>query len=339
MTEFHITEFHMPRAAKPAWTFALLAALAGGAVTALAQQGVATKRLTPKNEYTGLVEGPAVDPSGNLYVVNFGKAGTIGRIKAGTATSELFATLPVLPPAKGKPAEQSKGSGIRFDRQGRMYVAAFNTHKIFVFEPGDTTPRIYFDAAFNQPNDLAIAADGTIYASDPKRPGTTGQIWRITRDADGKVAGQIMTSAKRPTMGLTNGIDLSPDDRTLYVSESNTGQVWAYRIDGTQLKDDALLFTFHQDVDGLRVDADGTIFVARPNDGAIGVLKPDKTRLGDIKTEGKTPNNLTFGGPDGQTVFVTQVVTTANPREGYVESFRAERPGREFCRPFREAGC
>jgi signal peptidase len=324
----------MSRVAKSAWTFAMLA---GGAFAASADLFI-SERLTPKNEYTGQVEGPAVDPSGNLYVVNFGKAGTIGRIKAGTATSALFATLPVLPPANGKPPEQSKGSGIRFDRQGRMYVAAFNTHKIFVFEPGQTTPRIHLDAAFNQPNDLAIAADGTIYASDPKRPGTTGRIWRITRDANGQAVGQVMTSAKRPTMGLTNGLDLSPDDQTLYVSESNTGQIWSYRIDGAQLKDDTLLFTFGSDVDGLRVDADGTIFVARPNDGAIGVLK-NKTRLTDIKTEGKTPNNLTFGGPDGQTVFVTQVVTTSNPREGFVESFRASRPGREFCKPFAERAC
>ena len=83
----------------------------------------------------------------------------------------------------------------------------------------------------------------------------------------------------RTTMGITNGIDLSPDDQTLYVSESETGQIWSYRIDGNDLKNPDMLISFGSDVDGLRTDADGTHFVARPDDGVIGVLKPDKTRL------------------------------------------------------------
>ena len=325
----------MSHVAKPSLIFSILAALTGGAVMAVAQQGVTSKRFTATDEYTGQIEGPAVDPNGNLYVVNFSKPGTIGRIKAGANVSEQFAMLPILPPAKGQSPIQSRGSGIRFDRQGRMYVAAFNTHRIFVFEPDQTTPQVYFEAAFNQPNDIAITADGTLYASDPARSAKTGQIWRITRDANGKGKGQIMTST-RLKMGITNGIDLSPDDQTLYVSESVTGQIWSYRIEGNHLKNHDMLISFHTDVDGLRTDADGTIFVARPDEGVIGMLKPDKTALPDIKTEGKSPNNLTFGGPDGRTVFVTQVVQKANPKDnkGYVESFRAERPGREFCKRF-----
>src|SRR5437870_8286988 len=118
----------MSHVAKPSWVFALLAALTAGAVTAFAQQGVMSKRLTPTDEYTGQIEGPAVDSNGHLYVVNFSEPGTIGRIKPGANKSEQFAILPVLSPTKGQPPMQSRGSGIRFDRQGRMYVAAFNTH-------------------------------------------------------------------------------------------------------------------------------------------------------------------------------------------------------------------
>ena len=91
--------------------------------------------------------------------------------------------------------------------------------------------------AFTQPNDIAIARDGTIYASDPNFGAGKGRIWRITRDANGKAVGVIMTSTRQ--QGITNGLDLSPDNKTLYVSKSKFGQrpasLWAYRIDGTAL--------------------------------------------------------------------------------------------------------
>ena len=64
--------------------------------------------MTPSGEYTFGIEGPAVDLDGNLFVVNFGKPGTIGKLPAGGAVSELFTALP----------EGSVGNAIRFDRNG-----------------------------------------------------------------------------------------------------------------------------------------------------------------------------------------------------------------------------
>ena len=54
----------------------------------------ASKRITPEGEYTAGIEGPAVDASGNLYVVNFQQRGHIGKVAAGAAQSELFTSLP-----------------------------------------------------------------------------------------------------------------------------------------------------------------------------------------------------------------------------------------------------
>jgi signal peptidase len=127
-------------------------------------------------------------------------------------------------------------------------------------------------------------------------------------------------------MGATNGIDLSPDGSTLYVSESDNRQVWAYRLDGNKLADPRLLKTFEDfELDGLRTDVDGRILVARPNAGSVAVLAPDGNLVREIALRGKVPSNLTFGGPDGKTVFVTQV-------DGrFVEAFRSDRPGREPC--------
>jgi signal peptidase len=291
---------------------AVLAALTAAPGSTAAEPALfESRQVTPSGEYTSGIEGPAIDAGGTLFVANFQRQGTIGKLSPGAARSELFAVLPT----------GSIGNGIRFDREGRMYVADFKNHKVFVFERGQTVPRVYFHSdRFNQPNDLAAAADGTLYASDPSFPRRTGQIWRITRGPDGKGRGEVMSSERR--MGVTNG----PDGATLYVSESSTPEVWAYKLEGTMLTAPRLVRKFTAfDLDGLRTDLDSRIFVTQPLNGTVAMLAPDGTLMREISLRGKEPTNLTFGGPDGKTVFVTQ-------REGrFIEAFRVDRPGREPC--------
>jgi sugar lactone lactonase YvrE len=274
-----------------------------------------SRQITPAGEYTFGIEGPAVDAKGNLYVVNFGKPGTIGKLPVGASQSELFAVLP----------EGSIGNAIRFDRDGRMYVADYKKHNIFLVSPDGKQVETYFHSDdFNQPNDLTVAADGTIYASDPRWKKHDGQIWRIAKSADGNVVGEKMTADRK--MSTTNGIDLSPDGKTLYVGESDTREIWSYRIDGTRLLSPRLVTRFADfDIDGLRTDISGNLYVARILKGTIAVLSPTGKLQREIGLKAKEPTNLAFGGNDGKTVFVTQ------RQGGFVESFRAERPGREFC--------
>jgi len=281
-----------------------------------------SKQITPGGEYTFGIEGPAVDASGALYVVNFGKPGTIGRLAPGAARSELFAELPA----------GSVGVSIRFAPDGRMFVADYKAHTVFVFARGTTEPRVYFRSEqFNQPNDMMIARDGTIYASDPHWKRREGQIWRIAANGDGTGRGVVLASPRKMT--TTNGLDLSPDEKTLYVAESATREIWAYRIDGDALRDPRLVRKFPDfEVDGLRVDRDGRIYVARILKGTIAVLAPDGALLREIPLTASEPTNLAFGGPDGRTVFVTQ------RKGGFIEAFRVNVPGREFCLQ-QEKGC
>jgi sugar lactone lactonase YvrE len=271
--------------------------------------------LTPVGEYTFGIEGPAVDAKGNLYVVNFGKQGTIGKLPAGSLRSELFATLPA----------GSIGVAIRFDRDGRMFVADYKQHTIFLVAAGGATMEPYFHSdEFNQPNDMTVAADGTIYASDPNWKRHDGQIWRIAKAADGSVHGDKML-ADRP-MGTTNGIDLSPDGKTLYVGESDRSEIWSYRIDGARLLAPRLLTRFDDfSIDGIRTDISGRLFVARIMKGTIAVLSPAGKLEREINLSAREPTNLAFGGADGKSVFVTQ------RHGGLIESFRTDRPGREYC--------
>lgn len=279
--------------------------------TAAAQPLYESRRLTP-DEYTFGIEGPAFDAAGVFYAVNFRRQGTIGRLAPGATQSELFAELPA----------GSVGVSIRFAR-GRMFVADYKGHNIFVFD-GTREPRVYFHSdRFNQPNDMAIARDGTIYASDPHWKRRNGQVWRVVPVGNGG-DGAVMPST-RP-MGTANGIDLSPDEKTLYVGESETREIWAYTVNGAQLTAPRLVKKFPDfSLDGLRTDIDGRIYVARILKGTIAVLAPHGTLLREIPLRASEPTNLAFGGPDGRTVYVTQ------RKGGFIESFRVDRPGREFC--------
>jgi sugar lactone lactonase YvrE len=303
---------------KTIWLFCGLA-LAGMKVSSTTAQDALfqSRPITPPGEYTFGIEGPAVDARGNLYVVNFGKPGTIGKVAAGALQSELFGVLP----------EGSVGNAIRFDRQGRMFVADYKKHNIFLVSSDGKDIKTYFHSDdFNQPNDLTVAADGTIYASDPHWKQHDGQIWRISKSAGGEAIGEKMTAERR--MSTTNGIDLSPDGKTLYVGESDTREIWAYRIDGARLLSPRLVKRFPDfDIDGLRTDTDGNLFVARILKGTIAELSPQGTLRREIRLTAPEPTNLAFGGTDGKTIFVTQRTG------GFVESFRTDHPGREFsCR-------
>jgi sugar lactone lactonase YvrE len=135
-------------------------------------------------------------------------------------------------------------------------------------------------------------------------------------------------------MGTTNGIDLSPDGQTLYVGESETREIWAYRVDGAKLVAPRLVKKFPDfSLDGLRTDIDGELYVARILKGTVAVLSPDGKIMREIPLRAKEPTNLAFGGPDGKTVFVTQ------RQGGFIEAFRINRPGREYCLQSPDASC
>jgi signal peptidase len=272
-------------------------------------------QVSPAGEYTFGIEGPAADLDGNLFVVNLGKAGTIGKLPAGAAASQAFLALP----------EGSVGNAIRFARDGTMFVADYKGHTIFAIAKGGGAPAVWFHSdQMNQPNDITIARDGTIYASDPNWKGREGHVWRIAKDADGSVRGEIMAAPR--AMGTTNGIDLSPDGKTLYVGDSNSGEIWSYAVQGGALVDAKLVKAFEPNtIDGLRTDAGGRLFVARILKGRIAVLKPNGMVEREIALKAKEPTNLAFGGSDGKTVFVTQ------RQGGFIESFRTDKEGREHC--------
>ncbi|UYK84135.1 SMP-30/gluconolactonase/LRE family protein [Xanthomonas sacchari] len=264
--------------------------------------------------FTDKIEGPATGPDGALYVVNFAHDGSIGRIQRdadGHAQASLFVDLPA----------GSIGNGIRFDRRGRMLVADYGQHRILRIALRSKRIEVYatLPGAF-QPNDIAMAPDGTLYASDPDWKHDGGQLWRIDRD---RSAHLIETG-----MGTTNGIEVSPDGKRLYVNESVQRRIWVYDRAADGAVSNKRLFASFDDagLDGMRCDVDGNLYVARYDAGKVIVLPPDGTLLHEVATKGRKPTNLAFGGADGRDVDVTL------QDRGAIETFRSDRPGREHGR-------
>lgn len=260
--------------------------------------------------FTAGIEGPASGPDGALYVVNFAREGTIGRVVAGPdgARAELFVELP----------GGSVGNGLRFDARGRLFVADYTGHNILRVDLHDRSVSVHaHEPRMHQPNDIAIAPDGRLYASDPRWSEGDGQLWRI--DPDGS------THLLEAGMGTTNGIEVSPDGRTLYVNESVQRRVWAYDIGaGGALSGKRLLIAFDDHgLDGMRCDAAGNLYIARYGAGRVAVVSPRGQLLHEVELGGTRPTNVAFGGEDGRTVFVTL------QDRGAIESFRAAWPGRE----------
>ena len=131
--------------------------------------------LTRANLFTAGIEGPACDQAGNILAVNYKNQQTIGRTTP-TGESEVFVTLP----------NKSVGNGIRFDVLGKMYVADYTEHNVLRIDPVTRAISVFaHEPKMNQPNDLAIAPSGMLYASDPNWSEKTGQLWGI--DTDGRV--------------------------------------------------------------------------------------------------------------------------------------------------------
>jgi sugar lactone lactonase YvrE len=265
---------------------------------------------TEAHSFTGGIEGPACDREGNVYAVSFARTPTIGRVTP-AGRGEVFVEMP-----KG-----SLGNGIRFDRQGIAFVADYTGHNILRLDPRTRKIEVFAHLpTTDQPNDVAISADGTLWASDPDWGKATGQVWRIA--TNGKV------TRVAADMGSTNGIEVSPDGQTLYVNETVQRNVWAFRIERDGSLSGKRLLTRFPDhgLDGMRCDIDGNLYITRPGKGTVAVVSPDGKVLRDIDVLGSKPTNLCFGGPDGRTCYVTEA------EQGRLVQFRTEKPGLEWQR-------
>jgi gluconolactonase len=263
---------------------------------------------TAENLFSVNIEGPAVDKNGNLYVVNFLKDGTIGLVKP-DGTAELFLTLP----------EGSTANAIQFDSKGNMFLADFTGHNVLKVDMRTKKVSVFVhNDSFNQPNDICVNKKDQFFASDPNWKNGTGKLWRI--DKNGKAT--LLTDQ----MGTTNGIELSPDEKILYVNESVQRKIWSFDVDQSGNISNKKLFAEFSDFgfDGMKCDKEGNLYVTRHGKGTVVVLDPKGAIVREIQLKGKRCSNLVFGGLNGKLVFVT-----LQDRKG-MEKFRNDIPGRNW---------
>src|SRR6185295_8034157 len=264
--------------------------------------------LTAENLFSENIEGPNVDKSGNLYVVNFQKDGTIGLVHP-DGTVELFVTLP----------QGSTANAIQFDTAGNMLLADFTGHNVLRVNMKTKAIDVFcHNAQFNQPNDICINSKGQVFASDPSWKASTGKLWRI--EPDGKSF--LLTDE----MGTTNGIELSPDEKMMYVNESVQRKIWVFDVDAQGNLSNKRLFYKFEDfgMDGMKCDRDGNLYVCRHGKGTVAIFSPSGKLLREVALKGKKVSNIVFGGKDGRTCYVTLQDRKA------MEMFRSEVPGKKW---------
>lgn len=239
--------------------------------------------------FTRGIEGPAVDATGNLYAVNFAEQGTIGVVTPDGVAS-LFVKLPA----------GSVGNGIRFDKGGFMYIADYPRHNILKVDPSTKEISVFaHEPAMNQPNDIAISPVSEIlYASDPAWRDSTGKLWMI--DRTGKV------TLLEENMGTTNGIEVSPDGKRLYVNESIQRVVWVYKIRKDGSIGNKKIFKKFSDygMDGMRCDSKGNLYITRHGKGTVALFSPEGELIKEFILKGKLCSNIVLSR-DEKLAFIT----------------------------------
>ncbi|MBC9910801.1 SMP-30/gluconolactonase/LRE family protein [Chitinophaga varians] len=291
----------------------LMALMACHGLSALAQHTdrplYQARDLTAENMFSVNIEGPNFDKAGNFYVVNFQKDGTVGKINTQTGAGEIFVTLP----------DSSIGNSVNFNSKGDMFLPDFKGHNVLRVDMKTRKINVYVHSGqFNQPNDLCINKKDQIFASDPAWATNGGQIWRI--DPNRKAV--LLETG----MGTTNGIELSPDEKTLYVNESVQRKVWKYDVDKNGNVSNKTLFTSFPDfgLDGMKCDKAGNLYIARWGKGVIAIFSPKGELIREVPLKGKNCSNLIFGDKDGKTVYVTLQDRKC------VETFRNDIPGKRY---------
>lgn len=255
-----------------------------GAVTA---PGAVVERIATGFTFT---EGPAADAAGDVWFSDVRQSRT-HRWRAATDKVDLV-------------RENTGGAnGLYFDAAGRLLICEGGNRRMTRLEAdGSLTVLMdrYQGKLLNSPNDLWVAPGGDVYFSDP-RYGAAGDV-----EQDGMHVYLIPADGRAPlrvTDDLTtpNGLIGTVDGRTLYVADAGAGNIWRYAVapDGTLA--DKTLFT-ERASDGMSLDERGNVYLA--NGSRIWVHAPDGHLLETIPVP-EPPANLTFGGPDRRTLFIT----------------------------------
>lgn len=213
-------------------------------------------------------------------------------------------------------------NGLAFDNQGRLLLCQHGDRRVARMDAPPTEPEPQYTTIvgewdgkkFNSPNDLAVHSSGAIYFTDP----AYGMPRRF-EDPNREIPFAGVYRYSEPdglalldkTFAAPNGVALSPDEKTLYVAQSDSeAPVWkAFDVkpDG-MIENGRVLFDAGDlarrrrgNPDGLELDQRGNLFATGP--GGVLIISSEGKHLGTIMT-GDLIANCAFGD-DGQTLYMT----------------------------------
>jgi gluconolactonase len=257
-------------------------------------------------------EGPVWDPKKNvLYFTD------INAQMNGTTGGAIYRlTLPSTIDVFLQPDGNADGLGL--DPQGNIIGAGFVSRSIWRLSgmtrqtlaacSSPATATCYKNQEINTPDDITARSDGVIYFTDPTfASGSQGfptqslplsgsqGVYRLTTDG---MLHQEDTSTAGP-----NGVNLSPDEKTLYVAYTLGNSVSKFSVAADGSLSGKQPFASATLADSMCVDAGGNVYVG--TQGGLAVFDPSGKALGTISAGGQIVTNCAFGGPDQKTLFIT----------------------------------
>ncbi len=265
---------------------ALVAACSAQESASIVAAGAQVKKLAGGFAFT---EGPAANAQGDVYFTDIPNNRILKwSVEAGTLSTFL---------------ENSGGAnGLYFDKAGNLLVCQGGDRRIVAISPqGGITVLTdqYESKKFNSPNDLWIDPNGGVYFTDPRYGSRDGMeqdgehVYYLTPDH--KKVIRVVSDMVRP-----NGVIGTPNGRRLYVADHGANRTYSYRINGDGTLSDKQLFV-EQGSDGVTLDARGNVYLT---DRAVTVYNRRGAKVAEIEVP-EGPANVTFGGKDNQTLFIT----------------------------------
>ncbi len=225
---------------------------------------------------------------------------------------------------------ESGSNGMTLDVRGRLSVAGHAQRDVYRFESLDPKAAItiladsYQGKKLNSPNDLVYKSDGSLYFTDPpyglrsqkdddpEKQLTVNGVYRIPhalQQKPGAAPARGLLELLVSDLTRPNGIAFSPDEKYLYVNNSEPKKIWmryTVQADG-KLAEPKLLYDATADPrpgspDGMKVDQQGNIYSTGP--GGVWIFSPEGKPLGTILISEKAAN-VTWAGPDRKTLYIT----------------------------------
>lgn len=234
-------------------------------------------------------EGPAADAEGNVYFTDIPN----NRIHKWSVGERQLSTFR---------EDSRRANGLYFDKDGNLLACEGGGRQLVsITAEGEVTVLAdeYEGKKFNSLNDLWLDPKGGVYFTDPRYGNRDGMemdgehVYYLTPDR--KKVIRVIDDMVRP-----NGVIGTPNGKRLYVADHGDSKTWVYRIkeDGTLAN--KRLFA-PEGSDGMTLDAKGNVYLTTD---VVAIYNRQGDRIGEIKLP-ERPANVTFGGEDNKTLFVT----------------------------------